>query len=128
MYLWEKILLFRFDAAKLVMRWLCKSENPKMQTMAVTIISSLALKVGMYQSHRSPFLGLGKLGHFTWLFCLLAAPARAYWTASGRAHHDSQGELVSWGDRHSYPTIWGLNPGPCACEANALPLNYILGP
>ncbi|XP_026637855.1 protein zyg-11 homolog A [Microtus ochrogaster] len=35
----------RFDAAKLVMRWLCKSENPKMQTMAVTIISILALKL-----------------------------------------------------------------------------------
>ena len=41
----KKILLFRFDAAKFVMRWLCKNENPKMQTMAVSITSILALQV-----------------------------------------------------------------------------------
>ncbi|CAH6790634.1 protein zyg-11 homolog A [Phodopus roborovskii] len=35
----------RFDAAKLVMRWLCRRENPKMQTMAVSITSILALKL-----------------------------------------------------------------------------------
>ncbi|XP_058408418.1 protein zyg-11 homolog A isoform X3 [Diceros bicornis minor] len=34
----------RFDAAKFVMRWLCKHENPKMQTMAVSITSILALQ------------------------------------------------------------------------------------
>ena len=41
----RKILLFRYDAAKFVMRWLCKHENPKMQTMAVSVISILALQV-----------------------------------------------------------------------------------
>ncbi|XP_003496568.1 protein zyg-11 homolog A isoform X1 [Cricetulus griseus] len=35
----------RFNAAKLVMRWLCRRENPKMQTMAVSITSILALKL-----------------------------------------------------------------------------------
>ena len=39
------MLFFRFDAAKFVMRWLCKHENPKMQAMAVSIISILALQV-----------------------------------------------------------------------------------
>ncbi|XP_037058684.1 protein zyg-11 homolog A isoform X2 [Peromyscus leucopus] len=35
----------RLDAAKLVMRWLCRRENPKMQTMAVSITSFIALKL-----------------------------------------------------------------------------------
>ncbi|XP_023485634.1 protein zyg-11 homolog A isoform X3 [Equus przewalskii] len=35
----------RYDAAKFVMRWLCKHENPKMQTMAVSVISILALQL-----------------------------------------------------------------------------------
>ncbi|KAL6031986.1 hypothetical protein STEG23_012926 [Scotinomys teguina] len=35
----------RIDAAKLVMRWLCRRENPKLQTMAVSITSLIALKL-----------------------------------------------------------------------------------
>ncbi|XP_031233981.1 protein zyg-11 homolog A isoform X2 [Mastomys coucha] len=35
----------RFDAAKLVLKWVCRRENPKMQTMAVNITSILALKL-----------------------------------------------------------------------------------
>ncbi|XP_021516399.1 protein zyg-11 homolog A [Meriones unguiculatus] len=35
----------RFNAAKLVMKWLCRRDNPKMQTMAVSITSILALKL-----------------------------------------------------------------------------------
>ncbi|XP_040612937.1 protein zyg-11 homolog A isoform X2 [Mesocricetus auratus] len=35
----------RFNAAKLAMRWVCRRENPKMQTMAVSITSILALKL-----------------------------------------------------------------------------------
>ncbi|XP_029803796.1 protein zyg-11 homolog A [Suricata suricatta] len=35
----------RFDAAKFVMRWLCEHENPRMQKMAVSIISILALQL-----------------------------------------------------------------------------------
>ncbi|GAB1288724.1 Protein zyg-11 homolog A [Apodemus speciosus] len=34
-----------FDAAKLVLRWVCQRENPKMQTVAVNISSILALKL-----------------------------------------------------------------------------------
>ncbi|XP_004679547.1 PREDICTED: protein zyg-11 homolog A [Condylura cristata] len=40
----------RLDAAKFVMRWLCKHENPKMQTMAVSIISILALQLSPEQT------------------------------------------------------------------------------
>ncbi|XP_053070015.1 protein zyg-11 homolog A isoform X4 [Acinonyx jubatus] len=40
----------RFDAAKFVMRWLCKHENPKMQTMAVSITSILALQLSSEQT------------------------------------------------------------------------------
>ncbi|XP_006879869.1 PREDICTED: protein zyg-11 homolog A [Elephantulus edwardii] len=40
----------RFDAAKFVMKWLCKHENPKMQTMAVSIISILALQLSPEQT------------------------------------------------------------------------------
>ncbi|XP_037355614.1 protein zyg-11 homolog A isoform X2 [Talpa occidentalis] len=40
----------RLDAAKFVMRWLCKHENPKMQTMAVSIISILALQLSPAQT------------------------------------------------------------------------------
>ncbi|XP_036899248.1 protein zyg-11 homolog A [Sturnira hondurensis] len=40
----------RFDAAKFVMRWLCKHENPKMQTMAVSITSILALQLSPDQA------------------------------------------------------------------------------
>ncbi|XP_032152880.1 protein zyg-11 homolog A isoform X1 [Sapajus apella] len=40
----------RFDAAKFVMRWLCKHENPKMQTMAVSVTSILALQLSPQQT------------------------------------------------------------------------------
>ncbi|XP_058894028.1 protein zyg-11 homolog A [Kogia breviceps] len=40
----------RFNAAKFVMRWLCKHENPKMQTMAVSITSILALQLSPEQT------------------------------------------------------------------------------
>ncbi|XP_014310092.1 protein zyg-11 homolog A isoform X2 [Myotis lucifugus] len=40
----------RFDAAKFVMSWLCKHENPKMQTMAVSITSILALQLSREQT------------------------------------------------------------------------------
>ncbi|XP_045403963.1 protein zyg-11 homolog A [Lemur catta] len=40
----------RFDAARFVMRWLCKHENPKMQTMAVSITSILALQLSPEQT------------------------------------------------------------------------------
>ncbi|XP_011539783.1 protein zyg-11 homolog A isoform X2 [Homo sapiens] len=40
----------RFDAAKFVMRWLCKHENPKMQTMAVSVTSILALQLSPEQT------------------------------------------------------------------------------
>ncbi|XP_054577325.1 protein zyg-11 homolog A isoform X1 [Eptesicus fuscus] len=40
----------RVDAAKFVMRWLCKHENPKMQTMAVSITSILALQLSSEQT------------------------------------------------------------------------------
>ncbi|XP_070259436.1 protein zyg-11 homolog A [Myotis yumanensis] len=39
----------RFDAAKFVMRWVCKHENPQMQTMAVSITSILALQLSSEQ-------------------------------------------------------------------------------
>uniref|UniRef100_A0A2I3H1J0 Zyg-11 family member A, cell cycle regulator n=1 Tax=Nomascus leucogenys TaxID=61853 RepID=A0A2I3H1J0_NOMLE len=39
----------RFDAAKFVMRWLCMHENPKMQTMAVSVTSILALQLSPEQ-------------------------------------------------------------------------------
>uniref|UniRef100_A0A2K6MR21 Zyg-11 family member A, cell cycle regulator n=1 Tax=Rhinopithecus bieti TaxID=61621 RepID=A0A2K6MR21_RHIBE len=39
----------QFDAAKFVMRWLCKHENPKMQTMAVSVTSILALQLSPEQ-------------------------------------------------------------------------------
>uniref|UniRef100_I3N0Q9 Zyg-11 family member A, cell cycle regulator n=1 Tax=Ictidomys tridecemlineatus TaxID=43179 RepID=I3N0Q9_ICTTR len=39
----------RFDAAKFVMKWLCRHENPKMQTMAVSITSILALQLSPEQ-------------------------------------------------------------------------------
>lgn len=35
----------RFEAAKLVMQWLCNHEDQNMQRMAVAIISILAAKV-----------------------------------------------------------------------------------
>jgi len=38
-------LLARFEAAKLVMQWLCNHEDQNMQRMAVAIISILAAKV-----------------------------------------------------------------------------------
>ncbi|GAB5575079.1 protein zyg-11 homolog A isoform X1 [Prionailurus iriomotensis] len=41
---------YGFDAAKFVMRWLCKHENPKMQTMAVSITSILALQLSSEQT------------------------------------------------------------------------------
>lgn len=37
--------VFRFEAAKLVMQWLCNHEDQNMQRMAVAIISILAAKV-----------------------------------------------------------------------------------
>ncbi|XP_008999482.2 protein zyg-11 homolog A isoform X4 [Callithrix jacchus] len=40
----------RFDAARFVMRWLCKHENPKMQTMAVSVTSILALQLSPQQT------------------------------------------------------------------------------
>ncbi|XDA69955.1 hypothetical protein R6Z07F_000329 [Ovis aries] len=40
----------RFDAAKFVMRWLCKHESPKMQAMAVSITSILALQLSPEQT------------------------------------------------------------------------------
>ncbi|XP_074077518.1 protein zyg-11 homolog A isoform X1 [Macrotis lagotis] len=40
----------RFDAAKFVMKWLCKHENPNMQTMAVSVISILALQLSPEQT------------------------------------------------------------------------------
>ncbi|KAM7099293.1 protein zyg-11 homolog A [Molossus nigricans] len=40
----------RFDAAKFVMRWICKRENPKMQTMAVSVTSILALQLSPEQT------------------------------------------------------------------------------
>lgn len=48
--LWDfwKLNLFltsRFEAAKLVMQWLCNHEDQNMQRMAVAIISILAAKV-----------------------------------------------------------------------------------
>lgn len=36
---------YRFEAAKLVMQWLCNHEDQNMQRMAVAIISILAAKV-----------------------------------------------------------------------------------
>lgn len=39
------LLLTRFEAAKLVMQWLCNHEDQNMQRMAVAIISILAAKV-----------------------------------------------------------------------------------
>ncbi|KAM5247773.1 protein zyg-11 homolog A [Ctenodactylus gundi] len=39
----------RFDAAKFVIRWLCRHEYPKMQTMAVSITSVLALQLSPEQ-------------------------------------------------------------------------------
>ncbi|XP_047400358.1 protein zyg-11 homolog A [Sciurus carolinensis] len=39
----------RFDAAKFVMKWLSRHENPKMQTMAVSITSILALQLSPEQ-------------------------------------------------------------------------------
>ncbi len=39
------VYLFRFEAAKLVMQWLCNHEDQNMQRMAVAIISILAAKV-----------------------------------------------------------------------------------
>uniref|UniRef100_A0A8C0X363 Protein zer-1 homolog-like C-terminal domain-containing protein n=1 Tax=Castor canadensis TaxID=51338 RepID=A0A8C0X363_CASCN len=42
----------RFDAAKFVMRWLCRHENPKMQTMAVSITSILALQLSPEQTEQ----------------------------------------------------------------------------
>lgn len=38
-------LFLRFEAAKLVMQWLCNHEDQNMQRMAVAIISILAAKV-----------------------------------------------------------------------------------
>lgn len=38
-------LFARFEAAKLVMQWLCNHEDQNMQRMAVAIISILAAKV-----------------------------------------------------------------------------------
>ncbi|XP_055205055.1 protein zyg-11 homolog A isoform X2 [Gorilla gorilla gorilla] len=40
----------RFDAAKFVMSWLCKRENPKMQTMAVSVTCILALQLSPEQT------------------------------------------------------------------------------
>ena len=40
-----KLCVFRFEAAKLVMQWLCNHEDQNMQRMAVAIISILAAKV-----------------------------------------------------------------------------------
>ncbi|XP_016066324.1 PREDICTED: protein zyg-11 homolog A [Miniopterus natalensis] len=42
----------RFDAAKFVIRWVCKHENPKMQTMAVSITSILALQLSPEQTEQ----------------------------------------------------------------------------
>lgn len=39
------VLFLRFEAAKLVMQWLCNHEDQNMQRMAVAIISILAAKV-----------------------------------------------------------------------------------
>ena len=41
----------RFEAAKLVMQWLCNHEDQNMQRMAVAIISILAAKVGRGYRH-----------------------------------------------------------------------------
>ncbi|XP_075388961.1 protein zyg-11 homolog A [Tenrec ecaudatus] len=40
----------RFDAARLVVKWLCNHEDPKMQTMAVSITSILALQLSPEQT------------------------------------------------------------------------------
>ena len=39
------VVYYRFEAAKLVMQWLCNHEDQNMQRMAVAIISILAAKV-----------------------------------------------------------------------------------
>lgn len=41
----NSLLFVRFEAAKLVMQWLCNHEDQNMQRMAVAIISILAAKV-----------------------------------------------------------------------------------
>lgn len=41
----HSLLFVRFEAAKLVMQWLCNHEDQNMQRMAVAIISILAAKV-----------------------------------------------------------------------------------
>lgn len=42
---WISLTILRFEAAKLVMQWLCNHEDQNMQRMAVAIISILAAKV-----------------------------------------------------------------------------------
>lgn len=42
---WFAVMSVRFEAAKLVMQWLCNHEDQNMQRMAVAIISILAAKV-----------------------------------------------------------------------------------
>lgn len=43
----RSLLIVRFEAAKLVMQWLCNHEDQNMQRMAVAIISILAAKVNV---------------------------------------------------------------------------------
>uniref|UniRef100_A0A673YQP3 Zyg-11 family member, cell cycle regulator n=1 Tax=Salmo trutta TaxID=8032 RepID=A0A673YQP3_SALTR len=45
----QEVPFNRFEAAKLVMQWLCNHEDQNMQRMAVAIISILAAKVGVCQ-------------------------------------------------------------------------------
>lgn len=54
------LLFVRFEAAKLVMQWLCNHEDQNMQRMAVAIISILAAKVYVvlyYSCTLSTFVG-----------------------------------------------------------------------
>nr|XP_034959130.1 protein zyg-11 homolog B-like [Zootoca vivipara] len=58
----------RFEAAKLVMQWLCNHEDQNMQRMAVAIISILAAKVGyfisfVFKTYFLPFIVDPRVGY-----------------------------------------------------------------
>lgn len=85
----KSLLVVRFEAAKLVMQWLCNHEDQNMQRMAVAIISILAAKVNARRAS-SPGARLSRL---TRVSISGAAVHRADGSAgSGDVHRE--GELL----------------------------------
>lgn len=112
--------MLRFEAAKLVMQWLCNHEDQNMQRMAVAIISILAAKVNVVvgvvfifvSSHLSP-------SSHTYLIFGAAVHRADGPAGSGDVH--SEGELLASAPWCSLTCLCSLakKRGKCSLTSNS---------